>query len=141
MCSFVDNQRLHGPLGIFLTSWDVKETQEWFDDFSRPAYARMGAPASQEVILPEGPIRNIEGDTFPHSMEPQLRSCGLATSLVKGVPSLKQETVVCRKGEKLTAEKARLLQLLGYFMAVSPWSLKGTFYACFRGSDFFDLLA
>lgn len=41
------------------------------------------------------------------------------TSLEKGVPSLKVETVVCRKGEKLTGEKARLLLLLGYMHAVS----------------------
>jgi mRNA turnover protein 4 len=57
-------------------------------------------------------------------MDPQLRSLGLATVLVKGVPSLHNPHVVCRNGEKLTAEKARLLKLLGIQMAVSAttWS-------------------
>jgi mRNA turnover protein 4 len=39
--------------------------------------------------------------------------------LIRGVPSLEEEVVVCKKGEKLTAEKARLLSLLGVMMAVS----------------------
>ncbi len=53
-------------------------------------------------------------------MEPQLRGCGLnMIKLVRGVPSLEEEVVVCTKGEKLTAEKARLLSLLGVMMAVS----------------------
>lgn len=41
------------------------------------------------------------------------------TSLEKGVPTLKVETQVCREGEKLSGEKARLLLMLGYMQAVS----------------------
>ena len=41
------------------------------------------------------------------------------TSLEKGVPTLKVETQVCREGEKLSGEKARLLLMLGYMHAVS----------------------
>jgi hypothetical protein len=40
------------------------------------------------------------------------------TSLEKGVPTLKVETSVCKEGEKLSAEKARLLLMLGYMQAV-----------------------
>lgn len=41
------------------------------------------------------------------------------TYLEKGIPSLKVETEVCKEGEKLSAEKARLLMLLGHMQAVS----------------------
>ena len=112
-------QRLKGPLGLFLTSWDPKETLEWFQTFTRPAFARQNFPAATTLTLPAGPIKNAEDELFPHSMEPQLRSCGLMTSLEKGVPTLKVETQVCREGEKLSGEKARLLLMLGYMHAVS----------------------
>jgi mRNA turnover protein 4 len=112
-------QRLKGPLGLFLTSWEPTETIEWFSTFSRPTYARQNFPATQTLVLPVGPVKNFEDEVFPHSMEPQLRGCGLMTSLEKGVPVLKVETTVCKKGEKLTGEKARLLLILGYMQAVS----------------------
>ena len=112
-------QRLKGPLGLFLTSWDPKETLEWFQTFTRPAFARQNFPAATTLTLPAGPIKNAEDETFPHSMEPQLRGCGLMTSLEKGVPTLKVETQVCKEGEKLSGEKARLLLMLGYMQAVS----------------------
>lgn len=54
---------------------------------------------------------------FPHSMDPQLRKLGLATSLVKGVPSLTSPHVLCKKGRVLTGEQAQLLKLIGEMMA------------------------
>jgi mRNA turnover protein 4 len=79
----------------------------------------MGAIAPKTITLEAGPVLNFEGEPFPHSMEPQLRSCGLGTKLVKGVPTIEESYVVCKKGEKLSAEKARLLLLLGHMLAVS----------------------
>lgn len=52
-------------------------------------------------------------------MEPQLRALGLSTTLVRGVPSLNNPHTLCRKGEKLSSEKCRILKLLGVQMAVS----------------------
>lgn len=78
----------------------------------------MGAIAPKTITLEAGPVLNFEGEPFPHSMEPQLRSCGLGTKLVKGVPTIEESFVVCKKGEKLSAEKARLLLLLGHMLAV-----------------------
>lgn len=47
-------QKLRGPLGLFLTSHDPKETQEWFESFQVKEFARMGNRATSEVILPDG---------------------------------------------------------------------------------------
>ena len=52
-------------------------------------------------------------------MEPQLRALGLATTLIRGVPSLSNPHTICAQGEKLTSEKCRILKLLGVQMAVS----------------------
>jgi hypothetical protein len=46
--------------------------------------------------IPPGPLRTPwtgeeqSGDPFPHLMDPQLRTLGLNTSLVRGLPSLKK---------------------------------------------------
>jgi len=58
-------------------------------------------------------------------MDPQLRNLGLKTSLVRGVPSLTSEHVVCKKGQTLTPEQAQLLKLLMIQMV----SFKVTLYA------------
>ncbi|WRT67171.1 uncharacterized protein IL334_004137 [Kwoniella shivajii] len=131
-------KRLHGQIGIFLTSHDVNETVDWFESWSKKEYARMGARATQDITLPEGPIltpynESGSGDPFPHSMEPQLRALGLSTSLVRGVPSLNNPHLLCRKGEKLSSEKCRILKLLAVQMAEfrihlgSRWSKEAGF--------------
>lgn len=42
-------------------------------------------------------------------MEPQLRKLGLHTSLKKGIVTLDVDFNICKKGDKLTADQARLL--------------------------------
>lgn len=118
------SQQLKGQIGIFCTSHPVSETVEWFETWSKKEYARQGAKATADITLPEGALltpwnEDNNGDPFPHSMDPQLRALGLDTSLVRGVPSLKNAHVLCRTGEKLSSEKCRILKLLAVQMAVS----------------------
>ncbi|KAK4686408.1 mRNA turnover protein 4, partial [Tremellales sp. Uapishka_1] len=131
-------KKLHGPVGLFLTSHPVDETLEWFDSWSRKEYARQGGKATLEITLPEGPLLTpftlpASGDPFPHSMEPQLRQLGLSTTLVKGVPTLNNPHLLCKDGEKLTSGKCRILKLLGLQMAEfkiilgARWSKDGGF--------------
>lgn len=51
-------------------------------------------------------------EVAPHSIEPQLRKLGLATSLIRGVPTLSAPHVVCKNGDKLNANQVQLLKLL-----------------------------
>ncbi|WVR05208.1 hypothetical protein IAU60_002220 [Kwoniella sp. DSM 27419] len=133
-------KRLKGQCGLFFTSHPVDETVEWFESWTRREYARMGAKATAEIVLPEGPILTpytvpASGDPFPHSMEPQLRALGLATTLVRGVPSLNNPHVLCQEGEKLSSEKCRILKLLAVQMSEfrihlgSRWSKEAGFVA------------
>jgi len=47
-------------------------------------------------------------------MEPQLRALGMPTALKKGVIHLIKDYSVCKKGDKLSSEQARILKLLGH---------------------------
>jgi len=125
--------RLEGPVGLFFTNWEQKETKDWFDDFKQADFARAGNVASKTITLPAGPILQYDDpdSPFPHSMEPQLRKLGLSTRLVRGVPSLETPHVVCKAGKKLTPEQAQLLKLIGVQMATfrvrlrAMWSEEG----------------
>ena len=60
----------------------------------------------------------INGDTAPHSMEPQFRKLGLGNiSLKKGTPTMSDAQTVCKEGEKLKPDQAHILKLFGVAMA------------------------
>ncbi|KAK6024018.1 hypothetical protein OSTOST_10181 [Ostertagia ostertagi] len=60
-------------------------------------------------------------------MEPQLRKLGLPTKLDKGAIVLYQDYDICKEGEPLTAEQAKVLKLFDHKLAefkiniVSQW--------------------
>ena len=62
-----------------------------------------------------------------------MRQLGLPTKLVKGVVTLTRDYVVCKEGDLLKPEQARVLKLLGHQMAefkihvVAVWSNDGQF--------------
>ncbi|KAK0524407.1 mRNA turnover and ribosome assembly protein [Tilletia horrida] len=108
------SKRLAGHVGLLMTESSPAEVQEWFATHSRQAYSRGGNKATEDVILPEGPvmIRTDPPETLPHNMEPQLRALGMPTELRRGVPTLLREYTVCKKGQTLTAESAQILKHL-----------------------------
>merc|ERR1712076_319802 len=75
---------------------------------------------------------------FGHAMEPQLRGMGLPTWVKRGVITLLSEHTVCRKGDKLTSEQARILKLLDHKQAefkvdlIALWSKDQSGDASFR---------
>ncbi|CAL1288209.1 unnamed protein product [Larinioides sclopetarius] len=121
-------QMLVGERGLLFTNKSVDEVTNWFQSYSEGDYARSGNIATEDVILPEGPLPQ-----FPHSLESYLRQLGLPTTLKKGVIHLVKEHVVCTEGDRLSPETARILKLLGYEMAefrvgiMSVWSQDGSF--------------
>lgn len=69
-----------------------------------PDFARTGNIATEEVTIVAGPLTQ-----FQHTMEPELRKLGLHTSLKKGIVTLDTDYTICKKGDKLKPEQARLL--------------------------------
>ncbi len=101
---------LRDQRGLLFTSRPEREVLSFFEGHEAPDFHRTGATATETVTLPGGALPQ-----FPHSLEPQLRQLGLATALKKGVVHLLgEEHTVCREGDVLTSEQARLLKLLGH---------------------------
>ncbi|XP_012736844.2 mRNA turnover protein 4 homolog isoform X1 [Fundulus heteroclitus] len=103
---------LCGEVGVLFTNKTKDEVREYFNHFKEMDYARAGNKAQMDVTLEEGPL-----EQFPHSMEPQLRQLGLPTALKKGVVTLLKAYDVCKEGDVLTPEQARLLKLFAIEMA------------------------
>ncbi|XP_067287139.1 mRNA turnover protein 4 homolog [Pseudorasbora parva] len=110
---------LRGEVGVLFTNKTKEEVQEYFSNFKELDYARAGTVATMAVTLDEGPL-----EQFPHSMEPQLRQLGLPTALKKGVVTLIKDFEVCKDGDTLTPEQARVLKLFGIEMAEFKLSIK-----------------
>lgn len=104
---------------MLFTDRPIKESVTWFEDFSDDDFARAGFVATDDVDLPEGPLED-----FPHSIEPHLRQLGLPTSLQRGIVTLLKPHEVCKKGQALTPEQARILKLLNIKMATFKLAVK-----------------
>lgn len=83
------------------------------EKYGEEDYARSGFVATETIELTEGPLPD-----FSHSIEPHLRKLGLPTSLQKGVVTLLNNHVVCKKGKTLTPEQARILVIYEGFYSM-----------------------
>ncbi|XP_044301280.1 mRNA turnover protein 4 homolog isoform X2 [Varanus komodoensis] len=106
------SKHLQGEVGLLFTNRTKEEVTEWFSQYRESDFARSGNRAAFAVSLDAGPLGQ-----FPHSMEPQLRQLGLPTALRKGVVMLLSDYEVCKEGDTLTPDQARILKLFGYTMA------------------------
>ncbi|CAM2104388.1 mRNA turnover protein 4 homolog isoform X2 [Caretta caretta] len=118
------SKHLKGEVGLLFTNRTKEEVNEWFSQFKEVDFARAGNKATFTVSLDTGPL-----EQFPHSMEPQLRQLGLPTALKKGVVTLLSDYEVCKEGDVLTPEQARVLKLFGYEMAEFKVTIKGMWHS------------
>lgn len=109
---------LKGNVGLLFTNREPTEVQLWFDKYNDFDYARAGFVTSQTITLEQGQQRfdiyiiNIfigPLEQFAHSLEPHLRSLGLPTKLEKGKVVLMNDHEVCKLGDVLTPEQARII--------------------------------
>ncbi|XP_049589960.1 mRNA turnover protein 4 homolog [Syngnathus scovelli] len=130
------SKHLRGEVGVLFTNKTKEEVQEYFNHHKQMDYARSGNVAQMDVSLDEGPLEH-----FTHSMEPQLRQLGLPTALKKGVVTLLKDHTVCKHGDILTPEQARILKLLGIEMAEFQvtikcmWSSETGAFEIFEGQE------
>ncbi|ELW63162.1 mRNA turnover protein 4 like protein [Tupaia chinensis] len=106
------SKKLRGEVGLLFTSRTKEEMNDWFTNHTEMDYGRPGNKAAFTVSLDPGPLEQL-----PHSLEPQLRQLGLPTALRRCVVTLLSDYEVCKAGDVLTSEQARILKLLGYEMA------------------------
>jgi mRNA turnover protein 4 len=102
-----------GEAGLLFTNEPVKRVRAVLEETQADEFARAGCKATHDVELAEGPLLQ-----FPHNMEAYLRTkLGLPTRLVNGVVTLLAAHTVCKEGQELDSEQAKLLQLLNIKMA------------------------
>lgn len=100
---------LNGQRGLLFTNAPREDVIRYFDQYCEADFAKTGTEAPKTVHIETGPLDNW----FPHSMEPQLRKMGLPTQMQKGIVTLMQDHTICKEGDKLTPEQAKLLKLFG----------------------------
>lgn len=98
---------LKGSCALLFTDSKEKEVVDWFDNFEYQDYARAGYTATQTIELEAGPLAQ-----FSHAMEPHLRQLGLPTKLERGVVTLISDFTVCKEGQVLTPQQAKIVEYL-----------------------------
>ncbi|PWN42668.1 hypothetical protein IE81DRAFT_323216 [Ceraceosorus guamensis] len=108
------SKMLSGPVGLLFTDELPSAVIDWFETYERRDFARTGNKATQDVVLPSGPVmmRSDPPEALSHPLEPKLRKLGMPTELQRGVPTLLRDYKVCSKGQALTSEAAQILKLL-----------------------------
>ena len=109
---------LGGEAGLIFTSKSAAELRRVFDETQVAEFARAGVEATRDVELDAGPLAG-----FPHSMEPYLRKLGLPTKLQAGAVQLLCDYTVCKAGDVVSSDQAKLMQLLDVKQALFELTL------------------
>eukprot|EP01057_Protomagalhaensia_wolfi_P000477 Protomagalhaensia_wolfi_Nauph_80__476@NODE_1267_length_1622_cov_400_415666_g976_i0_p1_GENE_NODE_1267_length_1622_cov_400_415666_g976_i0NODE_1267_length_1622_cov_400_415666_g976_i0_p1_ORF_typecomplete_len230_score60_34RL10P_insert/PF17777_1/2_1e19Ribosomal_L10/PF00466_20/7_7e17Ribosomal_L10/PF00466_20/7_7e02Lactamase_B_5/PF14597_6/0_04_NODE_1267_length_1622_cov_400_415666_g976_i07171406 len=100
-----------GDCALLLTNENAKTVKEKLAQHTTPRYALAGTPATETVTLAAG-AETFQG--FTSSMEPMLRKLGLPTLLKDGQILLIGDYTVCKEGEPLSVNAAKILRHLGH---------------------------
>lgn len=128
---------LSGDVGLLLTNRSPEEIFEYFQKMQQADFARAGATAPRDFIIPQGVVYSTGGEVprehdvpMEHSIEPELRKLGMPTRMVRGRVVLGEADapeepaseanggyVVCREGQTLDSRQTRLLKLFSVLLA------------------------
>uniref|UniRef100_A0A6B2LHD1 Ribosome assembly factor mrt4 n=1 Tax=Arcella intermedia TaxID=1963864 RepID=A0A6B2LHD1_9EUKA len=100
--------RLVGDVGLLFTNEKPEVIQKFFEEYHQFNYPKAGFVATKDMIIPEGPLPDI-----PPAMEPHIRALGMPTILQKGVINLQGTYKICKQGDVLTPEQAKLVKVFG----------------------------
>ncbi|CCX06530.1 Similar to mRNA turnover protein 4 homolog; acc. no. Q7S302 [Pyronema omphalodes CBS 100304] len=117
-------KHINGNVGLIFSPRKPEELIEYFENFVKEDFARMGAVSPIDFVVPAGVVYSLGGqmpaeDDVPlaHSLETTVRALGMPTKLNKGKVWLDQEYVLCKEGQKLDSKQAALLKLFGRMTA------------------------
>ena len=105
---------MRGQVCLLFSQKSKKDVEQALNDFQIDDFATAGSKASYTVHLEKG-TDALSG--FSHSMEGYFKQMGLPVKLNFGKIELLSEVYVCREGQVLNVEQAKLLKTLGHKMA------------------------
>jgi len=97
---------LKGNVGMVFTNGDLKEVRKIIQENKRPAAARQGVPAANDVFVPPGPTGLDPGQTA------FFQALNIATKIVKGAIEIINNVHLIKKNDKVTASHVALLAKL-----------------------------
>lgn len=107
-------QTISGTRGLLFTDKSQEEVSEYFGAYRAQHFARSGFQCTGNYKLAAG---TLPADRCPHPMEPLLRKVGLPTKLVQGKVELLNDVNVAVKGDTLTPEQCKIMQIFGVKLA------------------------
>ncbi|KAG9403662.1 mRNA turnover 4 [Aphanomyces cochlioides] len=119
---------ISGSVGLLMTNKSHDEVADYFKKLSIEDYAKSGFVSTETVTIPAGPQPQFVG-----SMVESLRQLGLPVDLKRGVIVLNNDHTICKEGQTLTPEQAKLLVHFDKKMSnfhvelLSRWSSDGKF--------------
>lgn len=117
-----------GNVGFVFTNGDLGEIREVLESNVRPAPAKVGTKAPANVIVPAGPTGCDPGQTaFFQTLQ-------ISTKISRGQIEMTNDTHLIRKGDKVTASQAALLQKLN----IEPFSYGLELKSVYDNGSLFD---
>lgn len=115
-------RHLTGNVALLFTSRPLADVTAYFAGFAPVDFARAGAVAPRDFVIPAGVLYATGGAVPPehdvplgHTIEPELRRLGVPTRMVRGKVVLGEEGgegyTVCKEGRTLDSRQTRLLKL------------------------------
>ena len=106
------NQYLSEITALFMTNEPHEAVTEFFAGLTGMEFATTGFTATEDFVVRAGPLPQ-----FSFNMDSYLRELGLPVQLDNGVIMNVRDYEVCKAGEPLTKNSAKLLKQFGVKMA------------------------
>jgi len=117
-----------GNVGFVFTNGDLGEIREALESNVRPAPAKVGIFAPSDVVIVAGPTGCDPGQTaFFQTLQ-------ISTKISRGQIEMTNDTHLIRKGDKVTASQAALLQKLN----IEPFSYGLELKSVYDNGSLFD---
>lgn len=105
LCQVSD--QLQGQVGLLFTNRSHEKVLEFFNNYSAMEYARGGNIASAAVSVEKGVLEGVDV-----GRESDLRRIGMPVKVDKGKVLLERDLKICEKGETLSPEQAKMLEIV-----------------------------
>jgi len=110
---------LIGLRGMLYTNRPKVEVMAFFKNFRMKDFARTGSIAEESIQLQKGLLED-----YPHSMLQRFQELNMPVELKNGKIYLTRDYVVCKEGDLLTPEQAKILKHLNYMISTFELKLK-----------------